>query len=230
MKKALSFAMLFLCLLVFSGCTPNVKKNDNDNSYDVDGVKISYKYDKTFDFKNKLKTLVIFPFSCNYYSTTDEGKGFAIGGLMNFEQKVTKDTTFLDETSDVLGMELFDSGIKVLDRTFLERILKEQKLSLTGITDSNAKAIGKIMNADAFLWGTVSLTKSMANRTGKISVRIIDVETGNTVFIATGEKSDIWGGGDITSFKSVLLKAVGKIICDFYNERINTQEATLQLK
>ena len=112
--------------------------------------------------------------------------------------------------------ELFDAGINVIDRTLLDKVLSEQKMSLSGLMEKqDYQKIGKLVNADVILWGSISLVKQIGRRQAEISVRLIDVGTGTVVYTSIGEKSDIWGGGDVTAFKKELMSEAGKKLAEF---------------
>ena len=113
-------------------------------------------------------------------------------------------------------MELMDAGVNVIDRTLLDKVLDEQKLSLSGLMEKqDYQKIGKLVNADVILWGSLSLVKQIGKRSGKIALRLIDVGKGTVVYTSVGEKSDIWGGADVTSFKNELMSEAGKKLADF---------------
>ncbi|HOT97892.1 MAG TPA: CsgG/HfaB family protein [bacterium] len=81
-----------------------------------------------------------------------------------------------DAVSDILSTELFNSQrFKVIERQAILRILDEQKLQMTGVTDmSQAVEIGKILNVEKILIGSVS-------RLGDnyiINTRLVNVKTG----------------------------------------------------
>ncbi|HOH06540.1 MAG TPA: CsgG/HfaB family protein [bacterium] len=81
-----------------------------------------------------------------------------------------------DAVADILSTELFNSQrFKVIERQAILRILEEQKLQMTGVTDmGKAVEIGKILNVEKILIGSVS-------RLGEsyiINTRLVDVKTG----------------------------------------------------
>lgn len=192
--------MMFLvlaCIATIAGCAINggrVKPAD---------VHLKDKYQQNYDF-SKIKSIVVLPFSETYKSATD----------IVFGPVHSKDV--IAESVDVFSIELLDVGINVIDRTLLDKVLSEQKLSLSGLMEKqDYQKIGKLVNADAILWGSVSLVKQIGKRRGEVSVRLIDVGTGTVVYTSIGEKSDIWGGGDVTVFKNELMSAAGKKLAAF---------------
>ncbi len=113
------------------------------------------------------------------------------------------------------------SGVTLIERVQLKKILEELKLSLLGLTDSsNAGAVGKLAGADAMLVGSVS----EVGADFRISLRLVDVKSGkvekslaanmsqqsmvalSSEYIVTRTKSD-------AIFRSLLIPGWGQ----FYN-------------
>lgn len=71
------------------------------------------------------------------------------------------------------------SGIRILERENLNQIIKEQKLSLSGLLDDSKQVeIGKLLSADYIIYG--SIVDMVANLL--FSVRMADVTTGEIVW------------------------------------------------
>ena len=84
---------------------------------------------------------------------------------------------------DLMDIELFNSGYDVSDRSKLDLIVSEQKLSMTGSVDeSNLQQIGKIYGIDAFIYGRISRIDPGPPVTITFFVKAIDVETGKFIF------------------------------------------------
>lgn len=165
-------------------------------------TKVKDSFQQKFDF-SRIGSIIILPFYENYRSATDSFVPVS-------------STSDVHESVDVISMELFEAGIKVVDRMFLQKVLDEHKLSLSGLMEEqDYKKLGKLVNADAILWGAVNTTKLIGKRGCKISIRLIDVETGTVIYTAVAEKSDIWGGLDASSFKTDLLAESGKKLKEF---------------
>jgi len=83
---------------------------------------------------------------------------------------------YLDIISDRLELEISKKNIyRVIDRRNIEKIIKEQKLQLSGnIDESTAIELGKLAGLDNIVLGSVALFGSSY----LISVKMIDVETG----------------------------------------------------
>jgi curli biogenesis system outer membrane secretion channel CsgG len=157
-------------------------------------------HQQDYDF-SKVKTIVILPFTENYRNER--------GAPVN-----TAD--IVPESVDVFSVELFSTGLKIIDRTLLDRVLSEQKLSLSGLAEKqDYQKIGKLLSADAVLSGSISLVKQFGKRRGEISIRLIDVATGAVVYSSVGEKSDIWGSLDVTSFRKDLMSGASRKFSEF---------------
>ena len=73
---------------------------------------------------------------------------------------------------------------RVVERSALDKILQEQALDVSGVVDeATAVQIGKVAGADAIVLGSVTV----ADRFGKVSARVISVETTETI---VAEESD----------------------------------------
>jgi TolB-like protein len=67
---------------------------------------------------------------------------------------------------------------KVIERTALDKVLEEQSLQASGLVDDKtATNLGKIAGADAIVLGSLSVSKNYT----KVSARVIDTETGETI-------------------------------------------------
>lgn len=81
--------------------------------------------------------------------------------------------------SEEITTSLIEQGTsKIVERSQLERILKEQKLQLTDLVQpSTAKALGRIAGVDAILLGTYADLDTVL----KVNVRVISVESGEVL-------------------------------------------------
>ena len=93
--------------------------------------------------------------------------------------------------------ETFQKGVKTsifsfVERSEMERIIKEQRLGMTGlIDDSQAAQVGKILGIDAIITGSTYWKESSENSTAKrvkkvkatISMKIISVNTGEVLAV-----------------------------------------------
>ena len=73
---------------------------------------------------------------------------------------------------------------KVIERQQLNKVIAEQKLSLTGVIDpGSAKQLGKILGVDAIVSGTTTnLAQSL-----KVNARLISTESGEIFAVASTE-------------------------------------------
>ena len=76
--------------------------------------------------------------------------------------------------ADMLLTDLSGTGLVMVDRSELDGILEEQKLALSGLTDAGSLELGRLLNADALLTGSYSLSGSVM----RIDFRITDTTTG----------------------------------------------------
>ncbi|MBP7603191.1 MAG: curli assembly protein CsgG [Spirochaetes bacterium] len=132
---------------------------------------------KKIDVSNKLKKVAVFPFDV-------KGAGWG------------------DEFSDAISHCFFKTGrVEVVEREALERILKEQNLSMTGlIDDKSAVKIGKLLGADVILVGRGSSLRAfqknreVPNLIDTFTLKALSVETGDILFIVRKEPGTAWAG------------------------------------
>ncbi len=110
-------------------------------------------------------------------SVTQVGSRLALA-VVPFEGKGEASKFVDDVTSKMITRLVNLRRFKVIERSALDKIMKEQKLQASGIVDDRtAVSLGKLSGADAMILGTVSFIGG----TGKVSARVIDVETGETI-------------------------------------------------
>ena len=89
----------------------------------------------------------------------------------------------IQDVRDLLDIALIEAGYDVTDRSKLDLIVSEQKLSMTGSVDeSNLQEIGKVYGINAFIYGRISRVDSGPPMTITFFVKAIDVETGRFIF------------------------------------------------
>lgn len=113
--------------------------------------------------------------------------------------KLPNKTVAVVDFSDIDGKELEEGkilaeqiitklsqmeGIKVIARKQLNKILKEQELSMKGISESDDQSIGKILNVDAIISGTIICSDECE----EVNARMIDVKTGEIYCSASSKK------------------------------------------
>lgn len=92
--------------------------------------------------------------------------------------------------SDMLLTDLAPADITLVDRTDLEEALAEQALALSGMTEDESLAVGRMVMADSMLRGSYALSGGIL----RIDARIIDVETGSVTATAAayGDKRSVF--------------------------------------
>ncbi len=105
----------------------------------------SIKTDNVIALSPKIKTLehtkvAFLPFIYNKSDGVD----------VQFQKTVTENYRNSFETYFI------KTGFDIIDRDQIDKILKEQQLSLTGITSAEQKRIGKLLNADTIVTGNIN--------------------------------------------------------------------------
>ncbi len=87
--------------------------------------------------------------------------------------------------SEELTTRLYRTGkFEVIERQLLDKIIQEQKISLSGIVDeSSAAELGRILGVDAIASGTVT----NLGTTVKVNARLISAESGKLFSVASTE-------------------------------------------
>ena len=134
------------------------------------------------------------------------------------------------ESEESIQVTLASAGFKLVERAQIEALLKEQALSLSGITAADSVKIGKLASADALLFGKVLLNtqgkKSVVDWDGKtaerdyfqykLTLRLVSTETGqsvvsqqNTVFEYVSDPK-FMGPTDLATHRGRVLDSMGK--------------------
>ncbi len=103
--------------------------------------------------------------------------------------------------SDLFVTEILRSGrYQLVERSQLSKVLQETEVGLSGLTDSRAVELGKMLGAEGVIVGSVDEYGTIA-RKGQtypvvgLSVRLIDTRTGSVMwsagFASTARRSDI---------------------------------------
>jgi hypothetical protein len=88
---------------------------------------------------------------------------------------------------------LLDLDINMVERAKLDEVLKEQVIQLTHADDANVLKVGRLVGAQAIIVGDVQQwERQEQGRTNKVSLslRMIDVETGQLLFNGEGYLAD----------------------------------------
>lgn len=120
--------------------------------------------------------------------------------------------------SDMLITELVKDGtFKVIERSQLEKVLSEQKLSISGIVDpSDVAKLGKVLGVSAVIVGSVTqfgmdrqtiglFGIGIKKSTAKVAInaRMIDTTSGEIFFAAEGAGDEEASGVDVGGYISV---------------------------
>lgn len=162
--------------------------------------------------KSIIKILIvctIFLSSCVTTNTAFEEKKYTrlpekyIIGVVEFNNKTKYGARRLSDSAlEILTTELTRSGnFIVVERAKMDNILEEMKLQLSGVTSGeNAAEIGKILNCEYLLIGSVSnfgvttegrdfiiAQQKIQKVKAEVDLRIIQVETGAVIYSAYGK-------------------------------------------
>lgn len=143
-------------------------------------------------------SLLIVQFAMSATEAADRKPFLAISPLQ--AKKVDPDE--VDLISDALSGELQNSGaFRVMERSQMDRILKEQGLQTSGVCDGNecAVEVGKVLGIDRIVVGSVGKIGSLFI----INVRMVDVTTGE--ILASVRRTQEW------EMKYVLTKLVPEV-------------------
>ena len=98
-----------------------------------------------------------------------------------FNQKGNPESPFSEYLNQSAQMEFVSSGFTVIERDKLNEILDEQKLSLSGLIDTDkALDVGKLLSVDYFITGTIIPTESSVI----VFSRLMDVSTSEILSVA----------------------------------------------
>ncbi len=82
------------------------------------------------------------------------------------------------------------TGIQVVERTLLERVLEEQQLGVSGALDQEqAKEVGRILGVDALVMGTYL---PLSGDRLEVNARLIDAESARILGVATAKVRKEW--------------------------------------
>ena len=114
--------------------------------------------------------------------TENQKRTIAVVEFSDLKGNVTNLGRFLSEE---LITRLYETKkFKVIERQQLNKIIAEQKLSLTGVVDpASAQKLGRVLGVDSIVFGSVSdLVKTL-----RINARLIGTETGEVFAAASIE-------------------------------------------
>jgi curli biogenesis system outer membrane secretion channel CsgG len=122
-------------------------------------------------------------------------KGASLG-LLPFYSNIPETGAII---SDTIGSNLLGSGVNIIERTYLNNLLQEQGLSISGITENiDFTKIGNIINVNYLLLGTVEVSERPYSRgfgafsksgtytyIPSVSTRIVNIRTGEVLISCT---------------------------------------------
>lgn len=113
---------------------------------------------------------------------TGQKRRIAVLEFTDLQGQVTNFGRYLSEE---LITRLYDSNkFKVVERQLLNKVIAEQKLSLTGVVDPiSAKRLGSVLGVDAIVSGTIADRGDSL----KVNARLIDTQTGEVFSAAATE-------------------------------------------
>jgi curli biogenesis system outer membrane secretion channel CsgG len=172
--------LILLTFVLLSACTASVQ------SYKRPGVRFS-------DYKR----IAVVRFDCSDY-----GAG--------------------QEVADTFGLELMRRGFNVIERSQLRAVINEEALVQSGLIES-AKAALKVSGVDSIVVGSISsyncrpgtivagsLVLSTNNCHVSLSMKMLDVQTGDILWAANGAHSQ----NDVNMTANKVLKAVIEALAD----------------
>jgi TolB-like protein len=106
----------------------------------------------------------------------------AVVDFTDLKGNVTELGRFIAEELSV-GLQMAGKNLEVVDRTHLQTLLKEHKLSSTGLVDpASSRKLGQIAGVDALITGTIT----PFGETIRLSAKIIDTESAKLIGANTG--------------------------------------------
>ena len=106
----------------------------------------------------------------------------AVVDFTDLKGNVTELGRFIAEELSV-GLQIAGKNLEVVDRTHLQTLLKEHKLSSTGLVDpESSRKLGQIAGVDALITGTIT----PFGETIRLSAKIIDTESAKLIGANTG--------------------------------------------
>lgn len=117
------------------------------------------------------------------------------------------------EAADLVALELLKIGYSVIERSEIDKILREQELGLTGAVDlQKAAEIGRILGVQCFVIGTVGTYKTtqmfigtiqVSKSSASVAVKMIDVKDAAIIWMAGGSYS-VHGNNPAVPLKEVI--------------------------
>jgi TolB-like protein len=124
-------------------------------------------------------------------SAAAKSRGRARVAILPFQVIGGKGSTSGRIVSERLLAPILAAGqVEVVERAMLESVMREQQLQFSGVVDARSvKEIGKILNVDAVITGTVI---ALRNDRVEINARLIDTESAKVLFAGETKTEQDW--------------------------------------
>lgn len=127
--------------------------------------------------------------------------------VLPFESKGEAQKQAMSVTDKLVTQLVNLRRFEVMERTALEKVLKEHTLQSSGVVDEKtAVKMGKVVGADAIILGEINIQANFA----KVSARVIDTETSQTI-VAKESQAESTNLADIE-------KTVERVAIMIYND------------
>ena len=124
--------------------------------------------------------------------------------VMEFKAGVGISQADVDGLSGIFTTYFRPSGYTMIERTQIDRIIDEQKLQRSSMTESQMVRIGQLLNLSKIVIGDVNIVMGQYN----VDVRVINVESGT---IAATEGATFEGGSYRETMKNLATKLASQI-------------------
>lgn len=124
--------------------------------------------------------------------------------VMEFKAGVGISQTDVDGISGIFTTYFRPSGYTMIERTQIDRIIDEQKLQRSSMTESQMVRVGQLLNLSKIVIGDVNVVMGQYN----VDVRVINVESGT---IAATEGATFAGSSYREVMKNLAQKLAGQI-------------------
>jgi len=124
-------------------------------------------------------------------SAAAKSRGRARVAILPFQVIGGRGSTSGRIVSERLVAPIMAAGqVEVVERAMLESVMREQQLQFSGVVDARSvKEIGKILNVDAVITGTVV---ALRNDKVEVNARLIDTESAMVLFAAETKTDQDW--------------------------------------
>lgn len=133
---------------------------------------------------------IVFPF--------DMAEGLQLKQAVENRRKIIE-----DRNREKAEMALVKTGLTVLERSRVDKLVNEMTFSKTGLTESDGLNIGKLLNANYALFGkithyNVAKKAVRAHFIAEVIVKAVDIETGVIAWEAILKGHSIFNNGEQT--------------------------------